>query len=92
MKLSLKEMFNEADALQRDQNLKFNILQKLPQYMKMLMSQIKSDQYDQAIQTLNNIAAAAEEARDQLTHISQQGSNNPQAPKMAPQNISNKEI
>lgn len=86
-KLTLESVLGEADVLQKDQNLKFNIVQKLPHYMKVLMQQIKSDQYDQAIQTLLSLSAAAQEAQQQLTAVVQQNKNpNDQ------QKISNKEI
>lgn len=94
-KLSLKSVMTEADVLQYDQNLKFNVAQKLPHFMKAFMQQLKADQYDQAMQTLAQLAATCQETQQQLQaamaknpQVKKQGM---QGPQVGP-NISDKEI
>lgn len=93
-KLSLESIVNEADVLQYDQNLKFNVSQKLPHFMKAFMQQLKADQYEQAAQTLSQLAAACQETQQQLQAAI---AKNPQVKKQGTQqptgsNISDKEI
>lgn len=91
--LSLKNIINEADVLQYDQNLKFNVVQKLPHFMKAFMKQLKEDQYEEAVQTLAQLAATCQEVQQQLKSAINK---NPQVKNPGTQspggNISNKEI
>ena len=73
MKLSLKEMLLEDDALKKNKSLDITI-RALPNLFKTLEAQIKSDKYQEALQTLKNISSAAQQAHQQLQATMQQQS------------------
>jgi hypothetical protein len=95
-KLSLENLIKEADVLKYDQNLKFAVAQKLPHFYQAFMKQIKADQYDQAIQTLGQLAAVVQETQQLLTAAIQKNPNvkNPgvQSPGQNTKPISNEEL
>ena len=76
-RLSLEMLF-EDDALKFDKGLKQNIEKNLSNLLKVLSQQIKSDQYDQALATLGNIASIAQQSQQKLQAVLQ---SNPQVKK-----------
>jgi hypothetical protein len=92
-KLSLKDIFTESDLLQSNQELKFGILQQIPQLQKLVMTHIKTDKYDQALHALEQLEKAVHSAREQLRiSIQKKSKQTPSNPANSAQSISNKEI
>lgn len=90
-KMSIKQfVLSEADMLRKNQNLKFVVAQKIPGLLKIFDTQIKKDQYKEAVGTLSMLSQAISEASQMISaELQQQGQGQPQK---TPQQQQNKNI
>ncbi len=64
-KMSLMKLL-ESDILNKNQQLKFSVMQELPGYIQTFMKQIKADKYRDAVMTLDALIDTAKKIQVEL--------------------------
>ena len=91
-KLSLLNLL-ETDVLQKNDKLKFVIIQQIPKFYQTIISNLKADKYQAVFQNLEQLEAAIRFAKEQLKlTMSQRGDDVNQKEGSGELHISNKEV